>query len=91
LLPALITVSNELGLARYPTVPNIAKSKRIQPILWKPADIGIDATASEGQTMLKLLGLFEPTFEGTCEMVQGETIQELGENLALRLRQERIL
>src|SRR4030067_707192 len=39
-LPALITVSNELGEARYATLKGIMAASKKQPVVWKPADIG---------------------------------------------------
>ena len=39
MLPALITVSNEIGEARYPAVQNIRTANKIQPATWKPADM----------------------------------------------------
>ena len=92
ILPSLITVSNELGQARYPAIQNIRKADKIQPIIWKPVDLGIEPShvGSKGRR-LKLLKLFQPIHEGTCEMIEGETPQEAGENLALALRKEKIL
>jgi electron transfer flavoprotein beta subunit len=91
-LPALITLSNELGQPRYPSITNMRKANKIQPLIWKPSDIGLDPSVlgSRGRR-LKLIKLFQPVFEGTCEMIGGETPQEAGENLALRLRKERVL
>ena len=40
-LPALLTITNELGEARYPTIKGIMGAKRKEPIIWKPADIGV--------------------------------------------------
>jgi electron transfer flavoprotein beta subunit len=92
ILPALITVSNELGQARYPSIRNMSKAKTIQPVIWKPADIGLEPSdvGTRGRR-LELLKLFQPVFEGTCEMIRGETPQEAGENLAFRLRKERVV
>ena len=42
-MPALITVSNELGEPRYATIKGIIAAKREEPMVWKPADIGVDA------------------------------------------------
>ncbi|GAH17807.1 unnamed protein product, partial [marine sediment metagenome] len=39
-LPALITVSNELGEPRYATIKGIMVARRKEPVIWKPADIG---------------------------------------------------
>lgn len=69
-LPALITVSNELGEPRYSTAMGIMKSLGKQPIIWKPKDIGIDPseTGSQGRR-LKLIKLFKPVREGKCELI----------------------
>ncbi|MGD0658586.1 MAG: electron transfer flavoprotein subunit beta/FixA family protein [Syntrophorhabdales bacterium] len=91
-LPAVVTVSNELGQARYPSIKNIAKSNSIKPEIWKPADIGLapESCGVSGRR-LKATSLYLPVFETTCEIVSGESLQEAAQNLALRLRQERIL
>lgn len=91
-LPALITVSNELGQARYPAIQNIRIANKIQPTVWKPADLGLDpASLGRQGRRQKLLKLFQPVREGTCEMVGGDTLQEAAENLALTLRRAKIL
>lgn len=91
-LPALITVSNELGEARYATIKGIMAAKRKEPIIWKPDDIGVDsaqvgAAGRRGQ----LLKLFQPVREGTCEIVEGESVEEAAANLALKLREAKVL
>jgi electron transfer flavoprotein beta subunit len=91
-LPAVITVSNEIGEARYPAVKNIRMANKIEPIVWKPADIGIEPSdAGNKGRRLKLLKLFQPVHEGTCEILEGETMEEMAENLALTLRRAKIL
>jgi electron transfer flavoprotein beta subunit len=91
-LPAVITVSNEIGQARYPAIQNIRVANKIQPVIWKPSDIGVESSqvGSAGRR-LRILKLFQPVTEGTCEIMQGETTQEMAENLALTLRKEKIL
>ena len=91
-LPALITVTNELGQARYPAIQNIRIANKIQPTIWKHADIGLEPsqTGKQGRRQ-KLVKLFQPVREGTCEMVEGETLPEAAENLALVLRKAKIL
>ena len=85
-LPAVITVSNEVGEARYPTIKGIMAAKKITPEVWSPTDIGF--TAPAGAT---LQDLYQPTFEGSCEFIEGETADEIGARLADKLRQEKIL
>lgn len=91
-LPAVVTVSNEIGQARYPAIQNIRIANKIQPIVWKPADLDIESSSvgSEGRR-LKLTRLFQPVVEGKCEIMEGETVQEMAENLALTLRKAKIV
>jgi len=91
-LPALITVSNELGEARYPTIRGIMTAKRKEPTIWKPADIGVDPSqVGAAGRRARLLKLFQPVHEGTCEIVEGETVEEAAANLALKLREAKVL
>ncbi|MBA7638609.1 Caffeyl-CoA reductase-Etf complex subunit CarD [subsurface metagenome] len=91
-LPALITVSNELGEARYPTMRGIMAAKRIEPIVWKPADIGVEPSqVGAAGRHAKVLKLFQPVHEGKCELIEGESPEEAGINLALKLRESKLL
>jgi electron transfer flavoprotein beta subunit len=92
LLPALITVSNELGEPRYPTIKGIMAAKKKEPIIWKPADIGVDpAQVGAAGRRTKMLKLFQPVHEGEVEVIEGETPEEAAANLALKLREAKIL
>jgi electron transfer flavoprotein beta subunit len=91
-LPALITVSNELGEARLPDIRGINIAARKQPTVWKPADIGVDVSQiGAASRRIKLVKLFQPVREGKCEIVEGETPEESAVNLLLKLREAKIL
>jgi electron transfer flavoprotein beta subunit len=91
-LPALITVSNELGAARYPTIKGIMAAKRKEPTVWKPADIGVDpATIGAAGRRTKLMKLFQPVREGKCEILTADTPEEAAIKLAMRLREVKAL
>jgi len=91
-LPALITVSNELGEPRYPTIKGIMAAKKKEVVVWKPADIGVDpAQVGAAGRHTKLAKLFQPVREGKCEVIEGETPEEAAVNLALKLREAKIL
>jgi electron transfer flavoprotein beta subunit len=91
-LPALITVSNEIGEPRYPTIKGIMLAKKKEPLVWKPTDIGVDvAKIGAAGRRTKLLKIFQPVREGKCEVVAGETPEEAAANLALKLRAAKIL
>ncbi|HEY82173.1 MAG TPA: electron transfer flavoprotein subunit beta/FixA family protein [Dehalococcoidia bacterium] len=91
-LPALITVSNELGEPRYPTIKGIMAAKKMEPIVWKPADIGVEPSqVGAAGRRARLLKLFQPVHEGKCEFIEGESPEEAGVNLALKLREAKLL
>jgi len=91
-LPALITVSNELGEPRYATIKGIMAAKRKEPIIWKPADIGADpAQLGVAGKRLAMLKLFQPVKEGKCEMVTGENEEDAAANLAKKLVEAKLL
>ena len=91
-LPALLTVSHEIGEPRYPTIKGIMAAKKKEPTVWKPADIGAEASqiGTDGRRA-KLLKLFQPVREGECEIIEGESPEEAAVNLALKLREFKVL
>lgn len=91
-LPALITVSNELGAVRHASVKGMMLASKIKPITWKPYDLG--AGQSEigiAGGMTKVLDIFQPVREGECEIIETETPEEAGIKLAEKLREEKII
>ena len=86
-LPAVVTVSNEVGEPRYPTIKGIMAAKKKEPIAWKPADIGIQVSGRR----VKLNRLYQPVHEARCEFIGGENPEEMGANLALKLREAKVL
>lgn len=90
--PVLITVSNELGEPRYPKLKGIMAAAKKQATVWNAQDIGADASklgAAGAHT--KLLKLFVPVKEGKCEIIEGESPEEAGTNLALKLREAKLI
>jgi electron transfer flavoprotein beta subunit len=91
-LPAVITVSNELGAARYPTIKGIMGAKRKEPIIWKPADIGVDPSKiGAAGRRTRLAKLYQPVKETKCEIITGDTPEEAAAKLALKLREAKAL
>lgn len=91
-LPVLITVSNELGEPRYPKLKGImAAAKKVVPT-WNAQDIGADPSklgAAGART--KLLKLFIPVKEAKCEIIEGENPEDAAVNLALKLREAKLV
>jgi electron transfer flavoprotein beta subunit len=90
-LPALITVSNELGEPRYPTMKGIMAATRKQPLRWKPTDIGlVPAQTGASGRLTRISKLFQPAREARCEIISGESPEEIGANLASKLREAKV-
>lgn len=88
-LPALVTVTNELGEPRYPALKGIMAASRKKPEIHTIAELGV--TDDQITPMLELIGLEIPQRTGRAEMIEGEDDAEKGRNLAVRLRQERLI
>ena len=88
-LPAVVTVSNELGEPRYPTLRGIMTATRKQPTVWTASDLGLDA--SQLAPKLRLMDLFIPVTDKGCEIIEGDDSADAGRKLALRLREEKLI
>lgn len=89
-VPAVVTVSNEVGQARLPSGWGIISAARKQLPVWTAADIDADSSQI-GAVRRKLKKLVIPKRERKCEKVDGETIAEAAEQLAERLRQAGVI
>lgn len=88
-LPALITVSNELGEPRYPTLKRIMMAAKAQVPTWTAKDIGFDPSLG---MRVKIERLYIPVREAKCEFVGPEDDPEAaGANLALKLKEAKLL
>lgn len=86
-LPAVLTVSNEIGLPRLPTGMGIVSAVRKEIPVWSNQDINADVSLiGESAEGSKLLSLSIPERERKCEIVNGETPEEVAGNLAEKLR-----
>lgn len=91
-LPAVFTVSNEVGEPRYPTIKGIMAAKKIEPVIWKPADIGVEpSNIGAAGARTRLQKLYQPTYEGRCEFAEGDSPEETAISLAQKLREAKIL
>ena len=88
-LPALVTVSNELGEPRYPTLRGIMTASRKTPTVWTADDLGLDPAKLAPK--LELLDLFMPVSDKQVELIEGEDEADAGRKLALRLREEKLI
>ena len=90
--PCLVTISNEANKPRYPTLKGIMAAGKKKIPVWNTAELGVDpAHVGNAGARTKITKLYIPRFEGKCEFIEGETPEEMGEKLALRLRELKII
>lgn len=91
-LPALVTSSNEIGELRYPSIKDRMAAKKIEPIIWGPGDINLESSyIGELGRKERVIRLFQPVHEGECEFIEGEDLEDIAKNLALRMRESKII
>ena len=88
-LPAVVTVSNELGEPRYPNIRNIMAAARKTPTTWSLADIGM--SESDLAPQLQVMDLFVPEKVSQCEFIEGDDEVDAGRKLALKLREAKLI
>ncbi|OIP92971.1 MAG: hypothetical protein AUK24_00795 [Syntrophaceae bacterium CG2_30_49_12] len=87
-MPALVTVSSEIGLPRLPTGMGILKASRIKITNWNVQDIGAEL---QGVRRSQLLRLYIPVRETKCQIIEADTVAEAACELALCLRKAKII
>jgi len=84
-MPALVSVSNELGEPRFATLRGIMAATKKIPTVFTLSDVGIDASVLVPELTLKRL--FIPDSDRECEFIMGDQESDSGRLLALRLRE----
>jgi electron transfer flavoprotein beta subunit len=85
-LPALVTVSNEVGDLRYPSMKMILLSRR-QPIeTWNAQSLEMGSDKTAGMGIMYLMP--PPDLSRVCQFIEGDSPEEKGQKLAIILRNE---
>jgi len=91
-LPAVVTISNELGEPRYPQLKQIMAAAKKQVSVWSAGDLGVDSSQlGAAGSLLSLDRLYVPVHDVKCEFIEGETPEEAAEKLAAKLREEKLI
>jgi electron transfer flavoprotein beta subunit len=88
-LPAVVTVSNELGEPRYPKLQQIMAAGKKPMQTWGAADVGVDAGALAPK--LTLESLFVPVVDTKVEIMEGDTPEDQAMALARRLKEAKLI
>jgi len=87
-LPALVTISNELGEVRKPSLRETMRAARKPIGVWGGADLALDARHLTARRTL--LQLYIPQKNTQCEMIAGPSGSDQGAQLAQRLVDARL-
>lgn len=87
--PAVVTVSNELGEPRYPTMPQKMAARKVTPTVVKADELPLDA--GDRAPRVSLVRQFVPVVKGDCELIEGGDAAELADRLVARLLEEKVL
>lgn len=87
-MPALITTSNEIGELRYPSIKDIMSAQKKEVRVWNAKDLEVQPSELKRANLNKL---FQPIRAHDCEIIEGEIPEETARNLALRLRDNKII
>jgi electron transfer flavoprotein beta subunit len=87
-LPAVMSVVKDIGEPRYPSFMGIRKASRASIPTWSLADLGIDIPKSH-VSWPELMN--PPAREVSCEMITGDSPQEIAEKLADKILAEKVL
>jgi len=91
-LPAVVTVSNELGEPRYPKLQQIMQAAKKQVNVWSAADLGLDASKiGPDAKKLSLEKLYIPVSDTQVEIIEGDTPEEKAQNLAKKLAEAKLI
>ena len=87
-MPALIAMDSEVEL-RLPTLKDIKDANNKPVTTWNVSDLAIDPGKLKKRQVYQLSQ--PPSRKRHCFLVDGETVQEKGENLAVKLRADRVI
>jgi electron transfer flavoprotein beta subunit len=80
-LPAVVSVSNEIGVPRSPTSRSMLETRRRRPILRNAADLLPESPRNGAE----LVSVTVPTVQGQCEFIEGDSVPTLVEALLQKL------
>ncbi len=87
-MPALIAMDTEVEL-RLPALKDIKDAGAKPVTTWTASDLQIDTGRLETRRVYELSP--PPSRKRQCFIVDGQTLQEKGENLAIKLRDDRVI
>jgi electron transfer flavoprotein beta subunit len=88
-LPALVTVSSEAGALRLATLKAIQDARKKPVTVWRATDLDLDPALLSKKSIRAITP--PPSQARNCLFMEGRSAREKVENLALRLRQDKVI
>ena len=88
-LPAVISVVKEINEPRYPSFMGIRKASKAEIPVWSAAAVGLESVPAAVLAWPEIVA--PPKVETKCELIQGETPEQIGAKLADRLIEEKVI
>ncbi len=88
-LPAVVSVVKEINEPRYPSFMGIRRAARVQVPVWTAADLTLSEVGSPAVHWPEIYA--PPKVETTCELIEGESPEEIARKLADRLIEEKVI
>jgi electron transfer flavoprotein beta subunit len=91
-LPAVVTVSNEIGAPRAPSLRETMRAARKPVAAWSASDLGLAPKAVGAAGARRILErMFIPLKQNRCELIVGNSPVEQAAGLALKLREAKLI
>jgi electron transfer flavoprotein beta subunit len=87
-MPALVTVSSEIGTLRTASIASVLAAQKKPMNIWKAADF---VKSQYSSPKLVLNRLFQPVHTNRCEIISGDTPEDAAARLALHLKNVKVL
>jgi electron transfer flavoprotein beta subunit len=88
-LPAVISVVKEINEPRYPSFMGIRKASKAEIPIWSGADIGLTDTLTPAVTWPEVFA--PPKVETQCEVIEGDSPEDVAKKLVDRLVEEKVI
>ncbi len=91
-LPVVISVVKEINEPRYPSFMGIRKANRAKIPTWTAADLAVDGGVGAAASKADWSGVYAiPTREGSCEIIEADSVEEQAQQLVDKLFEEKVI
>lgn len=91
-LPVVINTVKEINEPRYPSFMGIRKANRANIPVWTAGDLSVEGDTGSAASKVDWSHTYAiPPREGSCEMIEGDSVADLAEQLADKLFEEKVI